>query len=125
MIRVEPKLLEMLKETSSVNDTINSYRQKIDHLLGELATTTHNLEVNDAELREKELIWSQLKRCRLCAGDGHGHGRGERTKGSTAPGKRGPGAGGDDSEEGDDGTFGSGKSHQRGKGITICCLVYR
>jgi len=120
MIRVEPKLLEILKETSSLKETINSYKLKIDHLLDELAKTTHNLEVNEAELREKEHVWSQLKRCRLCAGDGrghgHGHGRGERTKGSTAPGKR-------DSEEGVDGNFGLEKSHQRGKGITICCLV--
>lgn len=122
MIRVEPKLLGILRESASVQDTINTDKRQIDQLMDELATTTHQLEVNEAELREKELLWTTLKRCRLCAGNGHGkgHGKGDRTKGSTAPGKHGGhggGDGGEDFEEGGDGTFASGKSHQRGKGI--------
>ena len=109
MIRVEPKLLAMLKETSVVKDIIYIDRQKNDQLSNEIATTTINLEVGEAQLKEKELQWSQLKRCRLCAGGGH-----ERThlKGSTASSKHGLGVKDFEVEEDE-------KSHSKEGGTTI------
>ena len=39
---------------------------KNDQLSNEISTMIHDLEVSEAQFREKELQWSQLKRCRLC-----------------------------------------------------------
>ena len=105
MIRIEPKLVEILKETSNIKDIIFSIKQKNDQLSNEISTMIHDLEVSEAQFREKELQWSQLKRCRLCT-------RGDRMhlKGSTTTNKHGFGAHGDSELEVDD------KAHQKNKG---------
>lgn len=117
IIRVEPKLLAALEETSHLKEIIQSDRKKINQISDELALTTHNLEVTQAQLREKEVQWTQLKRCRFCAG-GDDQGRDSRGRkgkhGSGIEGKHGVGASGG-SAVGDDGSFGFEKSHQRGK----------
>nr|XP_024365907.1 uncharacterized protein LOC112277602 isoform X1 [Physcomitrium patens]XP_024365908.1 uncharacterized protein LOC112277602 isoform X1 [Physcomitrium patens] len=116
IIRVEPKLLAALEETSHLKEIIQSDRKKINQISDELALTTHNLEVTQAQLREKEVQWTQLKRCRFCAG-GDDQGRDSRGRkgkhGSGIEGKHGVGASGE-SAVGDDGSFGFEKSHQRG-----------
>ncbi|KAG0616113.1 hypothetical protein M758_5G091300 [Ceratodon purpureus] len=119
MIRVEPKLVSMLKETSSVQDAIFVDKQKNDRLFSEISATTNNIEVSEVQLRDKEFQWSQLKRCRLCTRSSH-----ERMhlKGSLASNKHGLNIGdfqGEDSEKtfqkdkdnqgNEDGSLGEGK----------------
>lgn len=69
MIRVEPKLLLMEKDTLQLKERIYLNNQKIGKTSEELAATIQNLEATESQLKEKELQWSQLKRCHLCAGE--------------------------------------------------------
>ena len=69
MIRVEPKLLLMEKDTLQLKERIYLNNQKIGKTSEELAATIQNLEATESQVKEKELQWSQLKRCHLCAGE--------------------------------------------------------
>lgn len=114
MVRVEPKILAIFKETSNIEKTIFIDKQKIVQLDNEIATTTNSLGVIEAQLKEKEFQWIQLKRCHLCARVGYDRDSRERMhlKGSS---KHGLGFGGNfDVKD-------NGKSHQNdnGKVITI------
>lgn len=110
MIRAEPKLISMEKETSQLKENIFLDKQKIDKMTQDLIETTQNFEKTEEKLKEKELQWSQLKRCRLCSGENLTPRSRERFQRRNSLRKQG-GLEFEENEGGDHGSPGSDKPH--------------
>lgn len=130
MIRVEPKLLLMEKDTLQLKESIYLDNQKIGKTSEELAATIQNLEATESQLKEKELQWSQLKRCHLCAGEDlaqgshHVHKKGfaKREAGVDVEGGQADGSLGTPASEVSQ--KGHGHKDQKSKGTTSECTCF-
>ncbi|KAH9554382.1 hypothetical protein CY35_08G060900 [Sphagnum magellanicum] len=69
IVRAEPKLIAMELNVSQLRETLSAGKQQIAMILQEVAIATKQCEVLEMVLKEKELQWSKLKRCRLCLGE--------------------------------------------------------
>lgn len=66
MARAEPKLSAVFKELVRLREALSNDRQQIATLSSDLDSYTNRWKLTAAALKEKELQFSRLQRCRLC-----------------------------------------------------------